>query len=110
MKSVVKLMIPKIVDGLDLFKFNEKDETPFDEAEKFKKKSTTKPYMRAATKAWNKVGRQIQKIIYLTCEQLPAVLIDLICSYLPTQVRSKSERDEQNAKLNPIEHENENDQ
>jgi hypothetical protein len=102
MEVFVKLMIPKIVDGLDLFVFNKQNETPFDEIDNNKTGSMTSKYMNVATKVWNEVGKKIEQIIYSTCEQLPTVLVQLICSYIPTRVILKSERDSENAKLNPI--------
>jgi hypothetical protein len=62
MKSFVKLMIPRIIDGLDLFLFNSKDETAFDEIDKFQKPSFTARYMNAAIRVWNAVGNEINHL------------------------------------------------
>ncbi len=91
-----------MIDGLDLFVFNAKDETPFDIAQTLDINTLTRNHIEyTATRVWNEIGARIEEMLYQVCEDLPLVLINLIGEYIPTRVILKAERDAENLKLNP---------
>jgi hypothetical protein len=71
-------LLPKIVDGLDLFVFDSKPRTPFD-MKLTHQNDRLKNFVRfTVTDVWNDIGNEIEKIIYSTIHCLPSVLIELI--------------------------------